>query len=43
MAKRMFLMLAVVFIVLAGLGFLKYRQIETAIAMGASFGRPRPR
>src|SRR5947209_17260376 len=40
MVKRMFFMLAVVILVVAGLGFFKYRQIQTAIAMGASFAPP---
>jgi membrane fusion protein (multidrug efflux system) len=40
MAKRMFFMLAVVIAVVAGLGFFKYRQIQTAIAMGSSFAPP---
>jgi membrane fusion protein (multidrug efflux system) len=40
MAKRMFFMLAVVIVVVAGLGFFKYRQIQTAIAMGSSFQPP---
>jgi membrane fusion protein, multidrug efflux system len=40
MAKRMFFMLAVVVIVVAGLGFVKYRQIQTAIAQGSSFQPP---
>jgi membrane fusion protein (multidrug efflux system) len=33
-------MLAVVLVVVAGLGFVKYRQIEAAIAQGASFQLP---
>lgn len=40
MAKRMFLMLAVLAAVISGLGFVKYRQVETAIAQGASFQMP---
>jgi membrane fusion protein, multidrug efflux system len=40
MAKRMFFMLAVVVIVVAGLGFVKYKQIQTAIAQGSSFAPP---
>jgi membrane fusion protein (multidrug efflux system) len=36
----MFFMLAVVIVVVAGLGFFKYRQIQTAIAMGSSFAPP---
>src|ERR1041385_2336184 len=40
MIKRMILMLAVVLAVVAGLGFIKYRQIHTAIAQNASFAPP---
>jgi membrane fusion protein (multidrug efflux system) len=40
MAKRMFFMLAVVLVVVGGLGFFKYRQIQTAIAQGSSFAPP---
>lgn len=40
MAKRMILMLAVVIAVIAGLGFIKYRQISALIAQGASFAPP---
>jgi membrane fusion protein, multidrug efflux system len=40
MAKRMFLVLAATAIVLAGLGFVKFRQIKTAIAVFASFQPP---
>lgn len=40
MAKRMFLMLAVVLAIIGGLGFYKYKQIKTAMAMGASFTPP---
>ena len=40
MAKRMILMLAVVFSIIAGLGFLKFRQIQTAMAEGAAFQPP---
>jgi membrane fusion protein (multidrug efflux system) len=40
MAKRLILMLLVVAALLAGLGFMKYRQVEAAIAMGASFAPP---
>ena len=40
MAKRMILMLAAMAAVLGGLGFLKYRQVEIAIAEGASFQPP---
>ena len=37
MAKRMVLMLLAVLVVIAGLGFVKYRQIETAMKAFASF------
>jgi membrane fusion protein (multidrug efflux system) len=40
MLKRMLLMLAVVVALVAGLGFVKYRQIATAIAEGSSFAPP---
>lgn len=40
MLKRMLLMLAVVLAIVAGLGFVKYRQVQTAIAQGASFAPP---
>jgi membrane fusion protein, multidrug efflux system len=40
MAKRMVLMLVVIAVVLGGLGFVKFRQVETAIAEGASFQPP---
>ena len=40
MLKRMFFMLAVVIVIIAGLGFVKYRQIQTAIAQGSSFAPP---
>lgn len=40
MIKRMLLMLAVVIALLCGLGFVKYRQIQTAIAQGSSFAPP---
>jgi membrane fusion protein (multidrug efflux system) len=40
MAKRMILMLLVVAAILSGLGFEKYRQVEAAIKMGASFQPP---
>jgi membrane fusion protein (multidrug efflux system) len=40
MAKRMILTLVVLIAVLGGLGFAKYRQVEAAIAMGASFQPP---
>jgi membrane fusion protein (multidrug efflux system) len=40
MAKRMILMLTVTTLIVAGLGFVKFRQIQTAIAEGASFQPP---
>jgi membrane fusion protein (multidrug efflux system) len=40
MAKRMVLMLVVMAALVGGLGFLKFRQVETAIAQGASFQPP---
>jgi membrane fusion protein (multidrug efflux system) len=40
MLKRMLLMLAVVIALIAGLGFVKYRQISAAIAMGGSYAPP---
>lgn len=40
MAKRFILMIVLVAALIAGLGFIKYRQVEAAIAMGASFTMP---
>lgn len=40
MLKRMILMLVVMAIVISGLGFVKFRQIQAAIAQGASFQQP---
>jgi membrane fusion protein (multidrug efflux system) len=40
MLKRMLFMLAVVAVLLGSLGFVKFRQIQTAIAQGASFAPP---
>jgi membrane fusion protein, multidrug efflux system len=40
MAKRMILMLVVMTALIGGLGFLKYKQVEAAIAQGASFQPP---
>jgi len=40
MLKRMLLMLGVVVVLVAGLGFVKFKQIQTAIAQGASFAPP---
>jgi membrane fusion protein, multidrug efflux system len=40
MVKRMIAMLAVLLFIIAGLGFVKFRQIQTAIAQGAAFQPP---
>ena len=40
MAKRMILMLVVVALVIGALGFVKFKQIQTAIAQGSSFQPP---
>jgi membrane fusion protein (multidrug efflux system) len=40
MAKRMFVVLLVMAAIIGGLGFIKYRQVESAIAAGASFQIP---
>jgi membrane fusion protein (multidrug efflux system) len=40
MAKRMLLMLAVTAAIVAALGFVKFRQVQQAIAQGASFQPP---
>lgn len=40
MARRMILMLAVMAALVGGLGFIKFRQVEAAIANGASFQMP---
>ena len=40
MMKRMLLMLVVMTVIIAGLGFVKFQQIQTAIAQGASFQPP---
>ena len=40
MAKRMIVMLTVTLVVLGGLGFVKFKQIQVAIAQGASFQPP---
>lgn len=40
MLKRMLLTLLIVFAILGGLGFAKFRQVEAAIAKGASFQIP---
>ena len=36
MAKRMFLVLLLMAALIGGLGFVKYRQVESAIAQGAA-------
>jgi membrane fusion protein (multidrug efflux system) len=40
MAKRMIVMLSLVVLIVAGLGFVKFKQIQTAIAQGAAFQPP---
>jgi membrane fusion protein (multidrug efflux system) len=40
MAKRMMVMLTVTTLFVAGLGFVKFRQIQTAVAQGAAFQPP---
>ncbi|MGA9389311.1 MAG: efflux RND transporter periplasmic adaptor subunit [Candidatus Sulfotelmatobacter sp.] len=40
MAKRLILMLVVMAAILGGLGFVKFRQVEAAIAQGATFQMP---
>ena len=40
MAKRMFVMLALTVVFVAALGFVKFKQIQTAIAQGAAFQPP---
>jgi membrane fusion protein (multidrug efflux system) len=40
MAKRMILMLTLVVVFVAALGFVKFKQIQTAIAQGAAFQPP---
>src|ERR671936_1782617 len=40
MWKRMIAMLAVTMLIVAALGFVKFRQIQTAIAQGAAFQPP---
>jgi membrane fusion protein (multidrug efflux system) len=40
MMKRMLLMLAVMTMIIGGLGFVKFQQIQAAIAQGASFQMP---
>src|SRR5918995_4997011 len=40
MAKRMIVMLTVTLLLIAGLGFVKFQQIQTAIAEGAAYQPP---
>jgi membrane fusion protein (multidrug efflux system) len=40
MIKRMIVMLVLAMAIIAGLGFVKFRQVQTAIAQGASFQPP---
>ena len=40
MAKRMILMLGVMIAVISALGFMKFKQVETAIQVGASYQPP---
>jgi membrane fusion protein (multidrug efflux system) len=40
MLKRMLVMLTVTLAIVAGLGFVKFRQVQTAIAQGAAFQPP---
>jgi membrane fusion protein (multidrug efflux system) len=40
MAKRMIVTLGIMVVILGGLGFVKFRQIQTAIAQGAAFQPP---
>ena len=40
MAKRMIAMLTVMLLIVGGLGFVKFQQIQTAMAQGASFQPP---
>ena len=40
MMKRMLAMLAVMLVLIGGLGFVKFRQIQTAMAQGAAFQMP---
>src|SRR5207237_7755992 len=40
MAKRMLVMLTLTLLIVGGLGFVKFRQIQTAIAQGAAFQPP---
>ena len=40
MVKRMTIMLAATMTIVAALGFVKFKQIQTAIAQGAAFQPP---
>jgi hypothetical protein len=40
MLKRMIVMLAATMLIVAALGFVKFRQVQTAIAQGAAFQPP---
>ena len=40
MLKRMILMLVVMLVIIGALGFVKFRQIQTAMAQGAAFQPP---
>src|SRR5438132_14285244 len=40
MAKRMLVMLTLTLLIVGGLGFVKFKQIQTAIAQGAAFQPP---
>lgn len=40
MAKRMIVMLVVTALLIAGLGFIKFKQVQTAMAQGAAFQPP---
>src|SRR5207248_9277878 len=40
MAKRMILMLTLIAVLIAGLGFVKFRQIQAAVAQNANFQPP---
>ena len=40
MKKRMIIMLATVLVVVGGLGLVKYKQVQTAIAQASSFVPP---
>jgi len=40
MTKRLLATLAIMLVILAGLSFVKFKQIQTAIAQGAAFQPP---